>query len=420
MTLLGYLGPMPPSVLHLSTYDANGGAGRAAFALHSAMIDSAVDSRLWVGRSQHHAVGETAVHPLRFRLNSSLDQRLWHLQRSPARSWRSPAYFSSISARAINASDADVVHLHWVTDGLLSIRQIGLITKPIIWSLVDMWPFSGTEHYGSTAPDARWVTGYTKANRPPDHGGIDLDRHAWERKRRDWRRPITFAAASQWMQECLHRSALLQGAPVIRIPHVLGRAFQPDPNQAQARARVSLPADVPMILFISSGGIHDDRKGWDLLEAALPAVRAQFSDVEVVILGPASPDHHSPSGVPLHWAGSILDDERLADYYAAADITVVPSREDNMPLSAMEAQTMGRPVAAFAIGGLPDIVEHTSTGYLAQPFDVTDLAHGISECLRDRDRGHTWGSEAAAHAKRTWSAEVVIPQLLDAYAAVMP
>ncbi len=353
---------MPPRVLHLSTYDANGGAGRAAFALHASMVSAGVDSRLWVGRNQHQASGERAVHPLRFRINSSLDQRLWHLQRSPARSWRSPAYFSSISARAINASDADVVHLHWVPDGLLSIRQIGLITKPIIWSLVDMWPFSGTEHYGSTAADARWVQGYTKANRPAGEGGIDLDRRAWERKRRDWRRPITFAAASSWMAECLQRSALLQHAPMIRVPHVLGSAFRPGSDQAAARVRTQLPAGVPLILFISSGGIADSRKGWDLLESALPAVQARFPDAEVVILGPKSPDHRSPSGVRLHWAGSILDDERLADYYAATDITVVPSREDNMPLSAMEAQTMGRPVAAFAIGGLADRVVHPANG----------------------------------------------------------
>ncbi|MDP2012779.1 MAG: glycosyltransferase [Actinomycetota bacterium] len=384
------------------------------------MIDRGVDSRLWVGRNQHNAPGETPVHPLRFRISSSLDQRLWRLQRSPAQSWRSPAYFSSISARAINASDADIVHLHWVTDGLLSIRQIGLITKPIVWSLVDMWPFSGTEHYGSTAPNARWVQGYTRANRPTDDSGLDLDRRAWERKRRDWRRPITFAAASSWMADCLHRSALLHQAPVIHVPHVLGSAFKPNADQAAARARLQLPADVPLILFISSGGISDARKGWDLLESALPAVRAEFPELQVVVLGPASPDHQSPSGVPLHWVGSVDNDVRLADYYAATDMTVVPSREDNMPLSAMEAQTMGRAVAAFAIGGLPDIVAHNRTGYLAQPFDVADLAAGIVACLNDRQHGGAMGNEAAARAQRSWSADVVVPQLLDAYAALTP
>ncbi len=90
-----------------------------------------------------------------------------------------------------------------------------------------------------------------------------------------------------------------------------------------------------------------------------------------------------------------------------------------MPLSAMEAQTVGRPVAAFAIGGLPDIVAHNSTGYLAKPFDVADLATGIIACLNDRAHGDQWGTAAAARAQGTWSPDVVLAQLLDAYAAVL-
>ncbi len=81
---------------------------------------------------------------------------------------------------------------------------------------------------------------------------------------------------------------------------------------------------------------------------------------------------------------------------------------------------MGRPVAAFAIGGLPDIVEHQASGYLAQPFDIDDLASGIAACLDDRRGGGSWSHESAARAQRTWSPEVVIPQLLNAYAAVLP
>ena len=113
-----------------------------------------------------------------------LDQQAWRLQRSPTTTWRSPAVFGALSARRINASDADIVHLHWVTDGFLSIREIGRITKPVVWSLVDMWPFAGTEHYGSDTPNARWRTGYTKANRPPGDHDLDMDRIAWQSKRR--------------------------------------------------------------------------------------------------------------------------------------------------------------------------------------------------------------------------------------------
>ncbi len=410
---------MPPSILHLSTYDANGGAGRAAFALHRAMVEQGVDSQMWVGRKSTDDPRVNAPAATRFQATSLLDRQAWRLQRSDVSTWRSPAYFSAISARAINDSPADVVNLHWVTDGFLSIRQIGLITKPIVWSLVDMWPFSGTEHYGSTAQNERWLQGYTQGNRSTTDQGIDLDRRTWNRKKRDWQRPMTFAAASTWMADRIHESALLRNSTVVRIPHVLGAAFAPQESTDAPRQRLGLPLGIPLIAFLSSAGIHDARKGWDLLDAALVRVRSQFPTVEVVIAGPANPEFVPASGVPIRWLGSVDNDASLADLYSATDVTVVPSREDNMPLSAMEAQTCGRPVTAFAIGGLPDIVEHRATGYLARPFDTDDLASGIIECLGDAAGLQLWSQQAAARAQATWSPEIVVPRYLETYAGLL-
>jgi len=384
------------------------------------MVDQGVDSQMWVGRKSVDDSRVKAPVSSRFKATSVLDQQLWRLQRSEISSWRSPAYFSAITARAINASNADVVNLHWVTDGFLSVRQIGLITKPIVWSLVDMWPFSGTEHYGGTCESPRWHQGYTRANRESKDRGLDLDRLTWNRKQRDWQRPITFAAASTWMADRIHESALLRDAKVVRIPHVLGSAFKPQESTTPARQRLGLPVDGPLIGFLSSAGIHDARKGWDLVDAALVRVRAVFPQVEVVIAGPPSPDFVPASGVRIHWLGSVENDSSLADLYSATDMTVVPSREDNMPLSAMEAQTCGRPVTAFDIGGLPDIVEHHVTGYLARPFDVDDLAQGIIECLGDAAGEQVWGRQAASRAQATWSPSIVVPRYLETYAGLLP
>ena len=344
-----------------------------------------------------------------------LDQQAWRLQRSPTTTWRSPAVFGALSARRINASDADIVHLHWVTDGFLSIREIGRITKPVVWSLVDMWPFAGTEHYGSDTPNARWRTGYTKANRPPGDHGLDMDRIAWQSKRRSWRRPMHIVTSNAWMRDRVTASALFRGWPVHQIPHVIDTdAFQPA-DAAVARARLSLPMDAPLILFVSSGGISDARKGWDLLERALPTVREHHPDVEVVVAGPPTPGYRSASGVPIRWQGHVAGDAALATLYCAVDVSAVPSREDNMPLAAMEAQTCGRPVVAFRIGGLPDIVEHLATGYLAQPFDSDDLAKGLIQALDDSRHDGTWSSAARRHALDHWSTPGIIASYLDVY-----
>lgn len=351
---------------------------------------------------------------LRFRMASELDRRLWRLQRSPVTTWRSPGRFGSLSARDINATDADVVDLHWVTDGFLTIEQIARIDKPVVWSLYDMWAFCGTEHYGVDSPNARWRTGYTRENRPADESGVDLDRDAWQRKRRLWR-PSHVVPASTWLTTAAQSSALMADWPITRIPHVVDADAFSLTDRAEARRSLSVPKDHPTIVFLASAGIHDHRKGFDLLEQALPAVRATHPDLQLVVAGPADEGYASPSGTPIRWLGPVRGDTALQQVYAAADVLAVPSREDNMPLTAMEAHTCGRAVAAFAIGGLPDIVEHHQTGFLAPEGDVESLAEGLRQAIEDARGDDRWGQAARARALATWSGPVVVQQYLEVY-----
>jgi len=396
---------MAPKVLHLSTYAANGGAARAATALHQAMLTEGVESALWTASGNRFAVART------------LDRQMWRLQRSPTKTWRSPAQFGSLSASEINASDADVVNLHWITDGFLSIKEIGKITKPLVWTLYDMWSFCGTEHYGVDTPHARWRTGYTKANRPANESGMDLDRRIWEAKLHHWR-PSRIAPASTWLTHAAGTSALMGRWPITRIPHVVNTDVFSPRDKVDARRKLGLPEESPLILFLASAGIQDDRKGFDLLEQALPAVKAAHPDVSLAIAGPPNPQYISPSGIPIHWQGPIHEDRKLALLYSAADVLAVPSREDNMPLTAMEAQSCGRPVVAFDIGGLPDIVEHDVTGYLSPSGDLNGYAQGLNLALNQATSRTVWGDAARQRALTTWSGQVVVQQYRDLYAEV--
>jgi glycosyltransferase involved in cell wall biosynthesis len=186
----------------------------------------------------------------------------------------------------------------------------------------------------------------------------------------------------------------------------------------QARTHLGLSSDQPIVLFLASGGIHDHRKGWDLLLQALQSKEIDGS-ITVVIVGP-KPDLgeqkklESETQHSFVYFGEAHGDDQLAELYSAADITAVPSREDNMPLTAMESQSCGTPVVAFDIGGLSDIVRHMSSGYLASPGDTEGLAKGINLVLQGNLRDAT-----RDHALKTWSATQIVPQLLDIYREVL-
>lgn len=217
-------------------------------------------------------------------------------------------------------------------------------------------------------------------------------------------------------------------ARLFRSERVVRRlASTPDPARHRLRrlppgdrlatcAALGLPTDRPLVLFLSSAGVTDQRKGWDLLEKSMSLVRDRHPDVELVVVGPPSPHTHTSTGVPIHWRGNVSGDASLAGLYNAANVTAVPSRDDNMPLTAMEAQRCGRPVVAFAIGGLPDIVGHHETGFLAPPFDTDALAMGLIEALDDSPQTDGWGPAARERAVATWSRRPVVDQHLDVYA----
>lgn len=340
------------------------------------------------------------------------DRQLWKLQKSPHKTWRSPARFSTITADEINRSPYDVINLHWVTDGFLSIKEIGKIEKPIVWSLYDMWPFAGTEHYGADEPNARWRWGYTKANRPTDESGFDLDKSTWELKSKLWTKPMTIVPASSWLEESVKSSALMRHWPITRIPHVVdSRDFFPM-SMTEARSQLRLPHDVPLVLFLASAGIHDQRKGWDLLDAALSRLSTTHPNIEVVIVGPEDRTYANPQGLNIHWRGQVCGNQALRLLYNSATLTAVPSREDNMPLTAMEAQSCGRAVVAFHTGGLPDIVDHGISGVLAPLLDTKALAGAIDIAINN---SREMGVRARERALNTWSESVVAGRYLQIY-----
>lgn len=359
---------------------------------------------------------------LRFLAARELEHRLWHVQSSSLRTWRSPALFGALRARSIDALGADVVNLHWVTDGLLTITEIGRIRTPAAWSLYDMWAFCGSEHYGVDTPDARWRTGYTPANRPRADRGIDLDRICWSRKQGHWQSPLELVAASSWMASRVSSSALMRSWPLSTVPHPIDcQVFTPR-ERAIARQHLGIDGSGPVVLFLSSAGTSDTRKGWDLLHGALQRVRRTHPGARALIVGPTSAEQARPQDgdaraddQSLIWAGTVKDDARLAWHYAAADVVAVPSREDNMPLTAMEAQACGRSVVAFRIGGLPDIVEHGRTGLLADAIDIDLLADALESALDDALGADAMGRAARDRAVALWSDEPVVNGYLRVY-----
>src|SRR5680860_359539 len=337
----------------VSYSDISGGAARATWRLHRALLAQGNASHLYVAAKKSGdwcTQGPTGkAGRLLARMRPYAGSATMRLQRTENPTLHSPALLPSQMRAQLNAGAADVVNLNWVCGEMLSVKDIGRITKPVVWTLHDMWAFCGAEHLAPDGDGARWRQGYEKDNRGPGHSGLDIDRWVWRRKRKAWKRPFNIVTPSRWLADCARGSALMHDWPVTVVPNTLDtNTFKPLPKNL-AREILGLPQEPRLVLFGAMGGGRNPGKGWDLLQPALAQVAGGVSNVHGIIFGQSEPQHPPQLGLPLHWMGHLHDDTTLALLYSAADVTVVPSRQDNLPQSGTEAQTCGCPVVAFNV-----------------------------------------------------------------------
>ena len=409
-------------VLIISKQDIQGGAFIAAYRVHNALRKNGVDSFMWVDKkiSDDWTVEgpPTKIAKLLAGLRPRLIiHSLVKMLKTNEKVIHSPSVLPSTLVKRINESDADIVNFHWIQNEMLSIKDISKIKKPIVWTLHDMWAFCGAEHY---ANDNRWQEGYNFNNRPSYESGFDLNRWTWKRKQKHWKNPMQIITTSKWLSNCVKESKLMSHWPVSVVATPLDtESFKPMDKKI-ACTKLNLPNDVPLILFGAMGGKKDLRKGFDLLIAALKYLKddPKAKRFELIIFGQSKPKSRPNLGFPIHYLGHLDNDKSLKLAYNVADAMVIPSRLDNLPNTGLEAQACGTPVIAFNIGGLPDIVEHQKTGYLAKPFDTNDLAQGIDWVLNTENY-----SELCKNARdktlKEFDNKIVAKKYIDLYEKIL-
>jgi glycosyltransferase involved in cell wall biosynthesis len=404
-------------IIHLSYSDIIGGASRATYRIHQSLLKQGVYSQLWVNEklSKCFTVEEpfNKISKNLKRLRRYITFPLLKVIKTNVPIHHSISLLPSNWVKLINNSDADIVNLHWIQRETMSIKDISKIKKPIVWTLHDMWAFCGAEHYTN---DNRWREGYYSNNRPNYESGFDLNRWTWNRKKKYWKNPIHIVTPSTWLAKCVSESALMKNWPVSVIAHPIDTDHWKPMDKKNARQFLNLSQDTNLILFGAAGGGKDPRKGYDLLLSALEYIKAdnKIKKIELVVFGQSKPKSQLDLSFPIHYFGHLENDLILRTFYSAVDLMVVPSRQDNLPNTAVEAQACGTPVVSFDIGGLPDIIEHQKTGYLAKAFDTRDLANGIIWVLEQNDYNKL-GNNAREQAVEKFSEKKIAEAYVSIY-----
>lgn len=377
--------------LIINTSDISGGAAIACNRLFQGLRKSGgVDVGMLVKNKAGDDYGVEVEKRVLYKIvgqgNSVFEESVTKMLKTENRIIHSPAIFSSLNLGKVKEINPDIVHLHWVCGGFVSIKDIRDIQKPIVWTLHDMWAFCGAEHYAKGT--IRYKEGYTKENRPDYESGPDINKWTWQRKMRAWKDVnMTIVAPSKWMAKCARESKILSGRRIEVIPNGIDINIFKPLDKEFSRKSLNLPQNKKLLLFGAMGATKDPRKGFPFAQEALQKIakEKQYQDVELVVFGASAPQEQENLGFKMHYLGRMHDEASLALAYSSADAFVVPSLEDNLPNTIMESLSCGTPCVTFDTGGIPDMIDHRENGYLAEYKDSGDLAKGI-EWILNSDR----------------------------------
>lgn len=412
-------------VLVVNTSETTGGAAIAACRLTEALNRHGVNARMLVRDKQSDRT-TTCVVPSKGFHGMLLK---WSFLWERARVWMANRFHQEglwhvdlgIGGADIVSTpefrEADIIHLHWVNQGFLSLKELRRILrsgKPVIWTMHDMWPCTAICHHARNCD--RFQSHCQECPQLLYPSRRDLSFWVFDRKAAIYPEgDITFVACSEWLAAEARKSRLLAGKEVISIPNTYNHhAFCPG-SREEARRRFTLPKNLRLLLFACQK-VTNERKGLDYLFEALHSkpIHHWQGRLGLVVVGEMAEEVAYSVPFPIYRQDYINDEEDMALLYRAVDLFVTPSLEENLPNTIMEAMACATPCVGFDIGGIPEMIDHEKNGYVARYRDAEDLARGIDFVL-DEQRYDELSANAAQKAVEAWNEESVVRKHINLY-----
>ncbi|MEJ2602767.1 MAG: glycosyltransferase family 4 protein [Gammaproteobacteria bacterium] len=404
------------NILHLVAGEKDGGATRGAYWLHLALRELGVQSTMLsssVARFEDDSVVSVAGTP-RQRLKLAVSRRLGQLPLKLYPHRKGLIFSTGLGGAEVTKHPAfrraDLIHLHWVT-GLVKTSSLSSMNKPVVWTLRDMWPFTGGCHYALDCERYREACG-----RCPQLGSTaehDLSRLLYRRKAHNLPEHLRVIGISRWLSGCAERSGVFRDHRVSTISNNVDTDVFTPIDKSVARRALGLDQDEKVIL-VGARNVADFYKGFDLFLEALPGLAGL--NIRLLSFGRTSVDIPEYPGIAMTHLGFLSDALALRLAYSAATVFVAPSRMEAFGKTIVEAMACGTPVVCFDATGPKDIVRHQRSGYLARAFSASDLVQGVRWVLeRPAEAYEALCAFARDEATSRFDARVIARAYLEVY-----
>lgn len=369
------------NLLIVNTSDV-GGAANACFRLHNGLLNENINSKVLISKKIKD-YKHTFVYKSNFfsffilKIISYLKYKI-RLRNRPEELelFSFPTSIFDISKTDLY-KEASIVNLHWVAR-FVDYKFFKKNKKPIVWTLHDMNAFTGGEHY-----DEEYLG--------IDEKGFPIRRElsisekktfakiiAYKRKYISQIDNLTIVAPSQWLANEARKCTIFQGRDVYCIPNGLNSEIFSPKDKDYSRTLLNIPRDKKVLLFVADS-IANSRKGFIFLKKALEKIE----DPNLILCAIGKTESTVSSINNIIELGSINDEVLLSYVYSAADVFIIPSLMDNLPNTVLESLFCGTPVIGFPIGGIPDMIQDGTNGYLTENISVQSLIKTIQKFLEN-------------------------------------
>ncbi len=404
-------------ILHINTTDITGGAGIAAYRLHKALRSQGVESFMLVQskRSNDASIIKSSNIPFINKIREEADKLFVKFALKNKNNLFSVSLLSDNTIKRIKKINPDIIHLHWIAGGFVKIETLAKLNKPVIWSLHDMWPFTGACHYTDNCLQYTHSCNLCPFLKPKSK----LAEKTFNRKLKTYQKIkyLYVNGLSKWIMEQAKKSSLFENRAFYNLTNCINTTDFYPINKNKAKKNLNIPENKKVILFGAVAATVDKRKGFDLFQKAL-SLTENKSDKIVAVFGSPDKKNIEIDGFEYRYLGKINSTEQLRTIYSSADVTVVPSRQENLSNVVLEAMACGTPVVAFNTGGMPDMIKHLQNGYLAKCFSSKDLEKGISKIIYSNDY-KTISETAYLTVKSKFDCSVVALGYIDLYEQIL-
>lgn len=403
------------NITHIVMEDITGGAGRAAYRLNKSLNKINVKSRMLVTKKSSSdptikSIRENKIKKIEGIVKLKIND-LYKIRYSPSTIFSNNLLGSNIIDDSF-IKEADLINLHWVNMATISYNQLNLLSKlskPIIWTLHDMWPFTGGCHYDEEC--GRYKTNCGNCKVLKSNKERDLSTKIQKKKEKIYLdMNITIVGCSNWITECAKESKVFKNKLCINIPNCIDiETFKPVDKEV-ARNILNIKTNKKIILFGAMSSTSDARKGFKYM---LDTMKILDKDKYIaVIFGNSSEESEIQKYIETIYMGQLSDDYTLALLYNASDVFVAPSIQENLANTVMESLSCGTPVVAFNIGGMPDMIKHEINGYLCEPFKYESLGDGIEYCAKNTVQ---LGENARKYVEDNYTYEIIGKKYTNLY-----